>query len=439
MSLIPIIEDYKTISDTIHGDIDISNIAIRIIDTPQFQRLKDLEQLGTCSSAFPSGTHTRKAHSIGTYYLTGRILKRIKETTTPEDMHKYLCMIPELQEYLKTTYDKNLYVLDDYIIELVKIGGLLHDVGHGPFSHVFDNFITTVHIIDHPEIEHEFRSCMITEDIIKQDKQLSKLIPPEHVQFIKQTINPPDSYQSFLYQIVSNGINGIDVDKYDYLERDSYVLGFKHSIDTKRFINDIKVKQNIICFSHRTLNDITNLFDARYKLHKQFYCHHAVVSYELMLHRLMTLMDPILNISAAIFDVAKFTKLTDKYITNLLVYMHDNLHLFPGKTYNLQEAYTLHNRMITRQNYKLVSELVCELDKKDEVMAQLKELYSEKNHLIFSRNIGLISGNKKNPLDSIYIFDKHNNDEITLVKKEEFSKLLSKTYQECLIMVFNTF
>ena len=132
-----LIPDFKTIFDTIHGYIKLSNLACDIIDTVEFQRLKDLHQLGTCYFVFPSATHTRFEHSLGVYHLAGRLVDCIAKRTPLTDMHKYLSDIPELKDYLQLKQIPP-YQLDDYIRECIKIAGLIHDLGHGVFSHLFD-------------------------------------------------------------------------------------------------------------------------------------------------------------------------------------------------------------------------------------------------------------------------------------------------------------
>src|SRR3990167_658452 len=81
---------YKRIFDFIHGDISISNIACMIIDTPYFQRLRHLHQLGSCYLVFPNGNYSRFEHSIGTYHIAGLILDCILRHSSPSDIDRWL-------------------------------------------------------------------------------------------------------------------------------------------------------------------------------------------------------------------------------------------------------------------------------------------------------------------------------------------------------------
>src|SRR5690606_32489551 len=127
--------------------------------------------------------------------------------------------ISELKKYFQIMYNNN-FQLDDYVCELVKISALCHDIGHGPFSHAFDDLFKSNKYINHNDSgrnTHEFRSTVILEHIIKNDKILSSAITDDEIQFMKNLIDPKDR-NGFIYQIVSNNLNGLDVDKFDYLQ-----------------------------------------------------------------------------------------------------------------------------------------------------------------------------------------------------------------------------
>jgi deoxynucleoside triphosphate triphosphohydrolase SAMHD1 len=107
----------KIINDNIHGCIQMPPTCIKIIDTSEFQRLRDIKQLGTCSYVFPTATHTRFEHSLGVAHLAKNLLKYIKSNQ------------PELD-------------ISDQDILNVMVAGLCHDLGHCILSHVFDNEFT---------------------------------------------------------------------------------------------------------------------------------------------------------------------------------------------------------------------------------------------------------------------------------------------------------
>lgn len=244
----------KKIYDTIHGFIPISKNIQKIIDTPEFQRLRDLKQLGATNYVFPSATHTRFEHSIAVSYLGKTMIENIKNNQ------------PKL----------NISQRD---IELIEIAGLIHDIGHGPFSHLWDHYV-----IFKDEKEHEERGCDIFKNMIKKYKLD---IGDEEFEQICEIINPSIKNKNrWYYQIIANKQCQLDVDKIDYIQRDSFYIGeIGQNSNFKRLITDVRVietKENTfeLAWCHKLNYEIFSLFTTRYRLHKSIYTHHAVKSHE---------------------------------------------------------------------------------------------------------------------------------------------------------------
>jgi HD superfamily phosphohydrolase len=436
---------YKVIYDVIHGYINISDIACDIIDTVEFQRLRDIRQLGVCFYVFPSAMHSRFEHSIGTYHLTGRILNRIKESTPKADMHNYLSNIPELKHYFDIYYIGKMYELDDYLCELIKIGGLCHDLGHMAFSHLFD--ILLERQSDKlknpaPEINHEYRSGMLLEHIIRNNKKLRGIISDLDIHFVKTLIDPNDENTSFVYQIISNQLNSLDVDKYDYIIRDSHMIGFGHTVNFSRLVDEILVLDNKICYLVKLYAEISGLFETRYKLHKQVYCHQAVISFQLMILEIMTLLNPILKITESINKVSEFIKFTDSYILASVQLLFDHMYEYPEKYWEaIAEAKILYDQIKIRDNYKLITTYVFDSDTDfsivDVPVSDISDVVDKSKLIIFECKIGFVSGNKQNPLDHIWMFEPKKNNKLSLIDKKNMSKLLPNEYQEKIIMLFD--
>ena len=127
----------KIFQDAVHGLIELSDIAIKIIDTPEFQRLREIKQLGAAYYVFSSASHNRFEHSLGVAYLAKKCLKELRSNQ------------PELN-------------ISDNDILCVEVAGLCHDLGHGPFSHIYDDvFLAKKLESTHRYRHHEMRSIAI--------------------------------------------------------------------------------------------------------------------------------------------------------------------------------------------------------------------------------------------------------------------------------------
>jgi len=433
-----LVKNYKQIHDSNHGFIKISNYACRIIDTMEFQRLRYLHQLGTCFFVFPCATHTRYEHSLGTYYLAGRFVDSLKTNSLQEQIVDPLKHIKELESHFAKT---GVIDLDDHVRELIKIAGLCHDAGHGCFSHIMDDiFIPSVrHGKKNPLELHENRSAAILEYIIKRDDELKTVISDDDILFIKKLINPIPNEHGYIYQIISNHFNSIDVDKCDYLSRDIKTLGLKFGIDVDRIVDNPKVINNKVCYPKQMYHELADLFKTRYSLHKEIYCHKMVISTQMMINDLMILIDPIVNLYNSIFNIEAFVNITDNYILETVKFLYNNKNKFGDKKQDLiNTAYELWMKLNKRQLYKFIGTVVSNkpLDFTFDYIHKMDDTIKENEIIIFKTKIGYVSGSKTNPLNDLYFYSyKDPNKEFT-VKKEYMSYLIPDNYQEHLTMLF---
>ena len=217
----------KVFNCPVHGHIELSYLSTKIIDTPQFQRLRDVAQLGSIYYVFGAACTKRFEHSLGVAHLARSFIRRLREQQPEFGISEIDCLC-------------------------VEIAGLCHDLGHGIFSHLFDSMILPKMGVGH-NFHHEHASIGILHLLIEEND----LMPIFHengmsesdIHFIQELIlgdssSAPESFQwvgkppekMFMYDIVANKWNGIDVDRFDYFARDCLALGMKSSFDSSRLM-----------------------------------------------------------------------------------------------------------------------------------------------------------------------------------------------------------
>jgi HD superfamily phosphohydrolase len=387
----------KIIYDSIHGPMEIPEICIKIINTIEFQRLRDIYQLGSCYYVFPGASHKRFEHSIGVSYLAGELMRHLKDKQ------------PELE-------------ISNRLTELVQIAGLCHDLGHGPFSHLFDNeFLKDYHSSENPNIHHENRSCIILENIVEKYKlQINK----EEVEIIKDLINPIKFIlkDKWVYQIIANCYNGIDVDKFDYISRDTKNIGLCYGFDYQRLLKLSRVINNHISYPIKTIFEVNNLFQTRYRLHREIYNHPVVKSIEYMINDILKFCEDELKISNKINDSNEFIKLNDNILSNIEFMSSENP--------NILKAKELIKRIKLRDLYKYLGEINnpnFDISSLNSIKEYIKENdssyifpYIEKEDDIIIEKLNL--SYSFDPLEHVSFYD---NDNLVKINKNEYINIIN--------------
>jgi HD superfamily phosphohydrolase len=233
----------KIINDPVAGFISINDpLLLKIIDHPYFQRLRRIKQLGLTEMVFPGATHTRFQHTLGAYQLLAETLSVLKAKGVA---------ISEEEE-------RGVY-----------LAILMHDIGHGPFSHALEHSI--VEQIDHEQLSERFMDYF------------NKLYPGrlEMAIAIFQNHYP----RKFLHQLISSQL---DIDRLDYLRRDSFYAGVPEGIvGSKRLIRMLNVIHDELVFESKGMYSLENFLLARRSMYWQVYLHKTVVAAEMMLVRLL--------------------------------------------------------------------------------------------------------------------------------------------------------
>ena len=236
--------EHKIINDPVFGFIKIKRgLLYDIVQHPLFQRLNRINQLGLASVVYPGARHTRFQHSLGAFYL--------------------------MTEAVKSLSEKGVYIFDSEA-EAVMAAILMHDIGHGPFSHVLEN--TLIHGVSHEDI-----SLMMMEQINRDLKgQLALAI----------SIFKDEYPNKIFHQLISSQL---DMDRLDYLRRDSFYTGVTEgNIGSARIIKMLNVKDDRLVVEAKGIYSIENYLTTRRLMYWQVYLHKTAVGYEKVLVNALT-------------------------------------------------------------------------------------------------------------------------------------------------------
>lgn len=233
----------KIINDPVHGFIKIpKGLLLQIIQHPLMQRLTRIKQLGMSSFVYPGAQHTRFQHSIGAYYLTSEAILSLTQ--------------------------KGIFIFDSEA-EAVEAAILMHDIGHGPFSHVLEN--TLISGICHEDISLKMMD-KINHDLGGQLNLALSIFKDEYP-------------KHFLHQLVSSQL---DMDRLDYLSRDSFFTGVQEGVvGGARILDMLNVVDDEIVIDEKGVYSIENYLTSRRSMYWQVYLHKTVVACEKVLVNLL--------------------------------------------------------------------------------------------------------------------------------------------------------
>ena len=233
---------YKIFSDPVHGFITVpKGTILRLIDHPYVQRLRRIRQLGLGYLVFPAAEHTRFSHAIGALELGQRVLKNLREKDT---------------------------TISDPEVTATLIAILLHDVGHGPLSHTLEHTLIE-------DFNHEMMSLEIMETLNREfDGELDMAIRIFKDQYPKK----------FLHQLVSSQL---DMDRLDYLKRDSFFTGVSEgSVGINRILKTMRVFKGNVVIEKKGIYAVENYILSRRLMYMQVYLHKTVVSADALLRKI---------------------------------------------------------------------------------------------------------------------------------------------------------
>jgi HD superfamily phosphohydrolase len=317
-----------TLYDILYNDVAISTHAKWVMANPFFERLAFIRQTSMAYRVFPSATHSRLSHSVGTYALTKHVVNtmcisgHIKIDRERKISKEVVPLTPTAMTALVHSGVKPK--ITEFEIELMALGGLLHDIGHGPSSHTFDDFVAEMddrgELSDcsdpNPWRTHEVRSQYISRHILA-----GLGFDAIHVNYVLQMINPsPEFAHDWRFQLVNNKVCGIDVDKLDYLVRDAQFFGLCPTVNVQRICFNSRIGKTpngtVWGFSPRVHDEINNVFESRFNLYRNIYHHPKVVKFELAFRDLLRDSKPLITAVFKSRDIVGFCTLLDDFMVS---------------------------------------------------------------------------------------------------------------------------
>ncbi|KAK3514452.1 hypothetical protein QTP70_018412, partial [Hemibagrus guttatus] len=450
--------ELQIFNDSVHGHIKMHPLLVEISDTPEFQHLRNIKQMGGIYYVFPGASHNRFEHSIGVCHLAGELVNSLKAQGQDISSKDILC---------------------------VQIAGLCHDLGdkiyfsnegHGPFSHLFEEVTMELSeklVSEKGESEitkalknwkHEEQSGKMFDLLISNGikdkmlhggyKEFNLEFEQKDIDFIHELIEgpPPSSSstdwpykgrskeKSYLYEIVANKCTGIDVDKMDYISRDCLHLGMKSNFSHKRFMmfsrvcSSEKEDKMQICMKDKEAINMYELFHNRYMLHYTV-CHHRVkVAIEAMITDALVAAEGYFKlgdktISEAVLHPESYMKLTDNILMEIMRSTDKDLNYAQEIIRRIQALQVVVQDWL---QYIRTSEHA----KVKEWKEWINEKKLDENDFIV-KSVELNYGKKQeNAIEYLRFYRKNQPNKSVKLDKNEVSYMLPKNYSETRVMVF---
>ncbi len=244
----------RVIRDPLWNNIRVDALALRLVDTPAFQRLRYVRQLGLAYLVYPGASHSRFEHALGTYHLTRRTLSLLDERGVLRPADRAGCAV-------------------------VRVAALLHDIGHYPFSHALEE----IGALHHEEVARALIGSGVVAEILCES--LGDGAPARVIDLIRGRSD------SALQGLISGSL---DLDKIEYLKRDAFMCGVTYGeVDVDRLLHSLVVADDAesgratIALHEKGLAALESLLFAKYQMYRNVYWHHAVRSATAMYKRLV--------------------------------------------------------------------------------------------------------------------------------------------------------
>jgi HD superfamily phosphohydrolase len=443
------LEDFRMIRevrDPIYGYVYMNGFENDLIDTPEFQRIDRIFQMSTAHFAYPSGHHTRKSHCLGAAHLASKAFLRILYRQCHEMNAKISSLFVDPM-VMKAGLDPELDRFDQELsspwwnsksfpelVQCIRLAGLLHDIGHSPFPHIFEEVCDELKKDDRSiKFDHERMGLRIIEK-----KLASKFKKPFSYEDVELILSGSSRIPKFLHEMIDGPY---DCDKLDYLRRDSYHCGTSEygSIDHDRIISGFRAKDKLLV-SKSAIGALMNSFKAVQFMYTNVYYHKTSRIFDFM-------------ISDALKAIPEFVKDMISSVDNFLKY--DSYNFMPevkrmittGTPDDFDKAKEIFTHVLNREkkyaliySHPITLRLATDCEKelrelREEVLDLSQDLRTKVDHAAYVRPVGISPQGLLKWLtnDNIYDEDDHQTKNLEEVNRSYFRELTR--YQ----VLFNVF
>lgn len=340
---------HKVSRDPLYSEIFLYPLEILASDTPVVQRLRMLSQLAGAQMSYPSATHTRFSHSIGVMHVSGM-------------------------------YASHLFGKDSPQFRLCRLAGLLHDIGHGPFSHQFDDVVYSG--FGYEEGHDQFRERLLLEklpeEMEKKYENSNSLFKKHVLEDIELTLgNVPENPFAAITEKVNeifmgehfgdplyNVIQGpLGADRMDFVIRDAYFSGVKHygTVPMDRIIRNSRIiekeGEKVLSYNIKVVDDIYTVLFGRFMMYKNVYFHKTSRSADMMIQEILRDSVVPLKLADHLGDPEKFLMLTDNFILDRMEMLYELAGEKGEISEELSRAHENIRRLESRDLWKLVVEI----------------------------------------------------------------------------------
>lgn len=326
----------REMRDPIYDYVYITNFEDPILNSPIFQRLDRIFQMPTAQMVYPSAKHTRKVHSLGVMQLAHEAIVSLMFFQTEAIKSEISPLFWEGKVVIKDQLEKGLDDLKnireewwhgkefDFIVQGIRIAGMLHDIGHAPFSHLFEDVCKSQNItIEYKGQKILFDHEVMSRKIIEEKEDTLGIKRPFTSEYINDVLDKENGKAPlFVKELISSGY---DCDKLDYLRRDSYATGTLEfgRMDYRRIIAGLRVFNQSLCVSTSSIDALMNSFDALRYMYTSVYYHRTTRIFDFMIHDAFSKIPEFLQ--DVVSSVDHFLEFNDyNFITKAIDYVNKN-------------------------------------------------------------------------------------------------------------------